>query len=224
MLIVIEGTDSSGKKTQTDLLEAKMEKEGINVFRDGFPRYDTPTGRIIGGPYLGKPHISEGWFPEGALNVPPKVGSAYYAADRYANIGPINEALRKGHHVLLDRYTYSNMGHQGGMLSSKKERAEMFDWIDQLEFGLYELPRSDIVFFLHLPAEWSWKLGEIRDGVKDQLESDIEHIKNAENAYVELAERYDFITIECLNDKGDDLKTEVEIHEEIWQILKPRLG
>ena len=80
-LILIEGTDCSGKETQTKLLIDKLKKDKIECIRIGFPDYDSPTGKIIGGPYLGKEYICSGWFSEGAPNVDPKVSSLYYGAD-----------------------------------------------------------------------------------------------------------------------------------------------
>lgn len=66
-LIVIEGTDCSGKGTQSDILYNKLVSEGFNVYKTSFPMYDTPTGKIVGGPYLGKEHICSGWFSEGQI-------------------------------------------------------------------------------------------------------------------------------------------------------------
>lgn len=80
-IIVIEGTDCSGKETQSKKLIERLNKEGIKTEYFSFPQYNTPTGRIVGGPYLGKSYICECWFPEGAINVDPKVASLYYAAD-----------------------------------------------------------------------------------------------------------------------------------------------
>ena len=71
-LVVIEGTDCSGKKTLSDILYNKLKEDGIKTVKFSFPMYDTPTGRIIGGPYLGKEHITKGWFSEGANAVPAK--------------------------------------------------------------------------------------------------------------------------------------------------------
>ena len=85
-IIVIDGTDCSGKETQAKLLYGKLIDSNRKVMMFSFPMYDTPTGMIVGGPYLGKKHISDGWFPEGASNVNPKVASLYYAADRLYNI------------------------------------------------------------------------------------------------------------------------------------------
>ena len=53
-IIVIEGTDCSGKETQSKLREEKLKKEEKKVLRISFPAYDSPTGKIIEGPYLGK--------------------------------------------------------------------------------------------------------------------------------------------------------------------------
>ena len=85
-LIVIEGTDCSGKETQVKKAVEKFKNMGVNVFNYSFPMYDTPTGKIIGGPYLGKSYIGDGWFNEGAANVDPLTASAYYAADRRYNM------------------------------------------------------------------------------------------------------------------------------------------
>ena len=102
-LIVVEGTDCSGKETQTNLLIEKLKSNGIKVKKYSFPNYNSPTGRIIGGPYLGKDYICEGWFSEGASNVDAKVSSLYYAADRKYNIGVIEKDLKNGYNVVLDR-------------------------------------------------------------------------------------------------------------------------
>ena len=85
-LIVVEGTDCSGKETQTNLLMKILENNDIPVTKFSFPNYESPTGKIIAGPYLGKPYVSNSWFKEGAVNVEAKVASLYYAADRLYNI------------------------------------------------------------------------------------------------------------------------------------------
>ena len=70
-IIVIEGTDCSGKETQSNLLEKKLKKQGKKCVRFSFPDYNTPTGKIVGGPYLGKPEFGPSLFEEGAVNVDP---------------------------------------------------------------------------------------------------------------------------------------------------------
>lgn len=103
-LIVIEGTDCSGKETQTQKLINHLKAEGQKVISFSFPMYDTPTGKIIGGPLLGKEYICDGWFEEGATHVDGKVASLYYAADRLYNLDKITSHLNQGYTVILDRY------------------------------------------------------------------------------------------------------------------------
>lgn len=196
-LIVIEGTDCSGKETQTKLLVDKLEKKYIKCVRYSFPLYDSPTGKIVGGPYLGKSYICEGWFKEGATNVDPKVASLYYAADRKYNINKIEKLLDEGISVILDRYIYSNFAHQGGKIQDKLERINMYRWLEKLEFELLELPKADIRVFLHMPYEVSLELKKSRDEDPDQHESSKEHLLASENAYKEIASIYEFKTIEC---------------------------
>lgn len=217
-LIVIEGTDCSGKETQSKKLIERLKEEGIECAYFSFPNYNSPTGKIIGGPYLGKEYICEGWFPETAPNVDPKVSCLYYAADRRYNIPKVFELLNQGVSVILDRYTYSNMAHQGGKIRDKEERQKMYDWIHQIEFELLDLPQPDIKVFLHVPYEVAAELKKGRQEALDENEKNQEHLIHAEEAYVEVANKYDFYTIECA--KNNQMLSIDEIHEEVYNYVK----
>lgn len=217
-LIAIEGTDCSGKETQTNLLIQKLRQQGIGVQNFSFPNYHSPTGKIIGGPYLGKENYGSCYFEEGSVNVDPKVASLYYAADRKYNISKINFLLENGFNVILDRYIYSNMAHQGGKIEDKKERNEMYEWLDKLEFDLLELPKPDITLFLHMPYEAATTLKQNRNEIADGHEKDPEYLKKAEKAYLEIAKRYNFETIECAS--GSTPKTKEEISTLVYEKLK----
>ena len=221
-LIVIEGTDCSGKETQTKLLVEKFTSDGIKCERFSFPIYDSPTGKIVGGPYLGKSYISECWFKEGAINVDPKVASLYYAADRKYNINKILDLLNSGVNVILDRYIYSNLAHQGGKLKDKEERYNMYVWLDKLEFELLELPHADIKVFLHMPYEVSLILKKGREEGMDQHEASKEHLIASENAFLEISSMYNFKTIEC-NIENEPRKIE-DINEELYNYIKDELN
>ena len=221
-IIIIEGTDCSGKETQSELLKIYLEKLGRNVFSFYFPHYESPTGKIIGGPFLGKSSICEGWFPETAPNVDPKVASLYYAADRYYHLPIILEKLAKGIDCIIDRFTYSNMAHQAGKLKTKEERKAMFHWLEKLEFEMLGLPKPDIRLFLHMPFEAGKILRENRTEELDENERNDDYLKISEQAYLEIAELFDFKTIECSNHNIKsitDIKTPEKIHEEIVEYL-----
>jgi len=219
-LIVIEGTDCSGKETQSNLLEEKLNELGHRTKRLYFPKYESPTGRIIGSCFLGKEELvsrylktNTGWFEETSSKVDCLVASLYYAADRKYNIKEINDLLDNGINVILDRYTYSNMAHQGCKIKEETERLTFYKKIETLEFELLELPKPDIILFLYVPLEVSSKLKKHRNESMDQNEQDEEYLKIAENTYLELSKLYNFKIIECTI--NNEIKPKEEINEEI---------
>lgn len=219
-LIVIEGTDCSGKETQSKLLEEKLNKLNIKAKRLSFPNYDTPTGKIIGACYLGKEDLctkllkdSNGWFDEGAGEVDGLVSSLYYVADRKYNINQIDDLLNNGVNVILDRYTFSNMAHQGGKITTQEERFQFFKKMEVLEFDLLDLPKPDLVILLYVPYQVTIKLQETREEAADQNEKDKKHLKRAEQTYLELRALYQFKMIECTKD--GDMRSISEIQEEL---------
>ena len=197
MLITIEGVDCSGKETQSKLLAQRLIQEGKKVARFSFPFYGTPTGKIVGRPYLGKDGFS--FFDEGASHVDPYVASLYFAADRKYNLKTIQDALKENDVVILDRYIYSNMAHQGCKLEGK-EQEKFFDFIDGLEFKLLELPKPDVSLFLFVPCEIVEKLKEVRKERPDDHEKDSGYLKKAEQTYLSLVKKFGLKQINCVEE------------------------
>ena len=216
-IIVIEGTDCSGKETQTKLLEDTWKNKGKKCIRFEFPMYDTPTGKIVGGDYLGKKGIGDSLFLEGAIHVDPKVVCLYYAADRKYNFPRIQEYLDNDYYVILDRYTPSNLAHQGSKIKDKDERFNMYQWIDKLEYWLLQLPKPDKTIFLHVPSEIAFQLGKNR-GYLDAHEESLEYLKDTESAYLELCELYHWDKVECVHDGS--LRSVLDIQNEILEIVE----
>lgn len=202
-LLVIEGTEGSGKETQADLLVKRLNVMGEKAVKMRFPMYDTPTGKIIYEHILNKDGNS--YFDE---EVDPKALSLYYAADRVNNIGKINELLDKGMHVVLDRYVESNMAYQASKFEDVKDRVNMIFWMEQLEFNLPDLPRPDKVIFLFLPYQYRPLVGEVVDP----------KYHNIEMTYHLLSRRYDFGVVSCVND--DKLKDINLISDEVLEYVK----
>ena len=221
-LIVIEGTDCSGKETQSNLLLEKLINDGIKIEKRSFPMYDTPTGYIIGADLLGKPHMGECIFPEGTTNVPAKVAALYYAADRLYNIEMINKILDDGINVILDRYVESNMGHQAGKFKEKSEKLSMMNWLEKLEYDLLELPKPDVVLFLYMPYQYTIELRNKRVEAADGAEKDVEHLKNAEATYSLMAEKYNYNIIHCVKD--DKIRSIEDINEDVYKLVKKKLN
>lgn len=212
-LFVIDGTNGSGKATQTALLIDRLRKEGHKVEAAAFPQY----GQKSAGPveaYL----AGEFGTPD---QVGPRRGSIFYAVDRYAASRRIREWLDAGIHVVADRYVASNMGHQGSKIADKDERMAFYRWNDELEFGLFGIPRPDLNVILHVAPEVSMMLLEKR-GTKPDAHENLEHQRAAERTYLEIAATFPgFALIECT--AGDGILPVEAIHESVWTMVRPLL-
>ena len=221
-IIVIEGTDGSGKETQSERLREYLTSKGLNVKVFSFPDYDSPTGRIVGGPYLGKTDIGESFFPETSANVDPIVSIMYYAADRRYKLLQIEEELYNNDVIIFDRYIMSNMGHQAGKAKDDERRNKVLRAIELLEYDICELPKPDAIIFLHMPFEAAKELRKDRE-VTDGNESNEEHLKNAEVRYAQLAKIYGWYYINCIKtdhyEKRSDIKLKKEVNQEINELV-----
>ncbi|MEA3248625.1 MAG: hypothetical protein U9Q73_02875 [Nanoarchaeota archaeon] len=129
-----------------------------------------------------------------------------------------------GEQVVLDRYVSANMGHQGGKIRSAKKREDFYRFEENLEFELLGLPHPDLTVFLYMPYDVAMKLKRGREGEADGHESNPTHLKNAEEAYLQLAKLYEWNKIDCVSGKDiDSLKNIDTIHEEVYQIVKERI-
>ena len=212
--IVIEGCDSSGKETQSKLLEKRLTEQGYKCLRFSFPMYDTPTGKIIEESYLNK--RGNGVFPEGASNVDPYIAALYYAADRKYNINKIIEYYNEGYYIILDRYITSNMAYQGSKILDKDDRFYMYQWIDKLEYWLLKLPQPDKTILLDIPIEHILSLEKNKETI-DDIERDKEYLQRSIDSYIELSELYGWNKINCIKD--GKVKTVEEINDEILKII-----
>ncbi len=214
-LIVIDGTNGSGKTEQAKRLVARLEREGHAVGTLSYPRYETPTGRVV------KSYL-EGVYGT-ATEVPARQASMLYAIDRWASFKEGDLApLERGAHVVANRYVASNMGHQGAQILDPEARAEFFRWNDDLEHGLFGIPRPDLNVILHVPSEVTMTLIDKRGNEKDQHEN-LEHQRAAEAAYLELARSFpNFALVECVVD-GRLLSID-EIHELVWTEVRKTLA
>src|SRR5713226_797350 len=140
-LIVLEGIDGSGKRTQLDLLASELEARGMVAFRISFPRYESFCGELVGR------YLNGEFGPLGAVD--PHLSALLYAGDRLEAKPEIDAALAAGKFVLADRYAGSNMAHQSSRVHPE-QREEFIAWLKRLEYGLYGLPVEDLVISLRV--------------------------------------------------------------------------
>ena len=219
-LIVIDGTDGSGKATQTKLLIKRLQKTGRRVKYVDFPQY----GKKSAGPIEDYLNGHYGTAEELGAYIP----SMFFAVDRYAASKQIRKYLKDGFVVISNRYVTANMAHQGGKIKSAKDREKFYNWLDELEYTFFKIPKPNLGIILHLPAKISAKLLKKRGptyyiGSKkgDIHEKSSEHLRAAEKIYQHIAEKFRYPVVEGYVD--GKLQTPDEIHEKVYKIVKKYL-
>lgn len=217
-IIVIEGTDSSGKQTQSELLYEKLKIQGVNVKKISFPNYESRACEPV------KMYLA-GEFGEDPIKVNPYPISTMYAIDRYASFRTDwGKFYGEGGIIITDRYTTSNMVHQASKISDKKEKLEYLKWLEDLEYDKINIPRPDMVIFLNMPTEFAEKLMAERknkitgESKKDIHESDREYLKKSHDNACEVAELQGWEEISCVD--GERIKSIEEINDEILKLVK----
>jgi len=219
-LVVIEGSDASGKETQSKLLVKRLEKEGYKTVYFDFPAYNSKTGKKIGS-YL------RGDYGD-IDDISPYFAAMLYADDRLALRDRIIKLLKEGRIVVVDRYVLSNKAHQSVKLKDKKERENFFKWVDELEYKKNQLPEEDVLIYLYVPVDiilkWIKKNGEkaYLKGKKDIHESNVKYLKKVEKQYLELVEKNkEYVKISRVEENR--VFSIEEIHKKVWDVVKKKL-
>lgn len=199
--IVFEGTDGSGKSTQQKLLYKYLTQKGILCHSTSEPT-DSPFGALIRSCLSGRVETDE------------KALSALFAADRLDHIrnkvNGIEEKLKRGIHVLCDRFYLSSFAYNGAFSD--------LEWIISLNRPAMELLRPDLTLFLDIPPERSMERVHKR-GEADRYET-IEAQKKIRKNYFELFARFKEERVEIVLSEDDKEKTQ----EKIRAIIKREFG
>ena len=209
-LIVIEGTDGSGKSTQFRLLTEAVERQGRQFRKLVFPQYAEESSALIR-MYLG------GEFGSRPSDVNAYAASAFYAVDRYASYKKVWGAwYEQGGLVLSDRYTTSNAVHQASK-EPKERRAEFLRWLYEFEYDKLGLPKPDLTIYLDVPTEYTEQLMRSREAATgthaDIHEQDLSYLATCREMGREAAGYYGWTVIDCVRDGR--MRSIEDIHEEI---------
>lgn len=214
-LIVLEGTDGSGKATQTAALLRRLSQEGYLCRQIEFPRYSEESSALIRA-YL------RGDYGQRPGDVNAYAASSFYAVDRYASYRQDwGGFYQQGGIVLADRYTTSNAIHQGSKLVGQ-DRKDYFQWLFDYEYRLLGLPAPDLVLYLDVPVtltEQNMQNRQEQTGTTGDIhEKDDAYLRACRQTAMEAAEQFGWHRLPCT--AGGAMRSISAIHEDIYQAVK----
>jgi dTMP kinase len=219
-LVAIEGIDGAGKGTQAARVAETATAAGFTVASFSFPLYDgNPFSRAVAD-YL------NGEFG-GADDVHPELAALLYAGDRFHARPQLVAALAESDLVVCDRYVASNAAHQGAKLTGEA-RTRLLDWLDEVEYGEFALPRPELVVLLDAPVALARELvGRKAERGYTTLEADIHesdagHSGATREVYLELAARDNWRIVRAAGDDGEPRGLD-EVAGEVWAAVEPLL-
>lgn len=216
-LIVIEGTDGSGKTAQISKLKAYLKQQGQRCVVFDFPNYDSFSGQLVARYLRGE--IGD------LTSSSPYLVCLPYALDRLQAKKALEHALEQNSYVVVNRYTYSNIAFQAPKIKDEGERERFRQWVMQLEFEQLGIPQPDQVIFLYVPVQVSrrWIANrEARSYLKERQQDMHEEsnwlLKAASNEYMSMAQNEKWEIIRCCDDKDEPYSIE-KIHQMVLEVL-----
>lgn len=225
-LITVDGIDGVGKNTQSlKLVEFLTKLHGQCGFFS-FPRYETPTGKLVG------EYLKSG---RNDLNLLER--AALYSADRAAARLEIMDYLMRGIDVVCDRYVDSNIAFFSSFAKMEQNVSRNYDmhvkhFILELEYKQYHLPKPDMTFILSMSPEKARQLvlkkdkRNYTDAKLDAHESNDQLLELTSDFYNKHAltggDHYNLI--DCVDKEVDAVRTIDDIHKEITDKYVERFG
>lgn len=223
ILIAIEGTDSSGKQTQSEKLYATLCEMGIKARLVSFPAYECESSALV------KMYLA-GEFGTDPKDVNAYAASTFYAMDRFATFRKDwGRDYNDGTVIVADRYVPSNLIHQASKLDNEAEKDAFINWLDELEYNHLGLPRPDVTIFLDMPTETAQKLMAERankidnSDKKDIHERNSEYLKKSYQNAKGIADKLLWDVIPCA-DKDGNVRDISDISKDILAIAKSKIS
>lgn len=214
-LIVIEGTDGSGKSTQFRLMAERLQRENIEFRKLVFPRYTEESSALIR-MYL------NGAFGSDPDDVNAYAASAFYAVDRFASYRQDwGEYYENGGLIFSDRYTTSNAVHQAAK-EPEENRPAFLKWLYEFEYEKLGLPIPDLVIYLDVPTAFTEKLMRTREAntntKADIHEQNSAYLSTCRETGRAAAAYYNWAVVNCVRD--GQMRSIEDIHEQIYVLIR----
>lgn len=162
-LIALEGLDGAGKRTLSNALVAAWRAGGLTVATLAFPRYGVSACADLGAEAL---HGGHGDTAESVNAM-----ALLWALDRRDAADELRELVATHDIVLLDRYVASNAAYTAARKHQSAQGPEV-EWIEDLEFGRFGLPRPDLQILLKVPVALAADRARRRAGTEADRQRD----------------------------------------------------
>lgn len=234
-VIVIEGTDGSGKNTQANLIQKALDEKGVKNSLYSFPNYETIQGSLV------KRYLNGEFENQGNIN--DDKDAIYRTAMLYSNDRMVScmekdeegksiiDRYNEGEVIIFDRYTQSNFIHQGSKFNNKEDLCTFMDTMENIEYDIMGLPIPDMIFYLKVPVELSIQNIKKRGNEVDIHENE-EHLK-AVNKHVDyIIDYHGWDKIDCsdglmnagTNEVSYHMRPIKDIHRQLMDgYIQPRL-
>lgn len=186
MIIVIEGSDQAGKKTQSELLARALKARKLRTKIFSFPDYTTPLGKEIDN------------FLHGKRKFPPQVIHCLLAANRWEKLQEIKKAHSENSVLIMNRYYQSNLVY--GVVNNLNLK-----WLQNLDEGL---PKADLVIVLDVSQKESFNRKKSK---RDKFEKDRKFLEQITKTYRKLAKKLDWKLVDASRTKEDVHQSIMEI-------------
>lgn len=216
ILIAVEGTDSSGKQTQSEMLYKRLSEMGIKSRLVSFPAYESESSALV------KMYLA-GEFGENPNDVNAYAASTFYAVDRFATFrNDWGKDYEAGVVIIADRYVPSNIIHQAAKLEESEKEA-FVKWLSELEYGHFMLPKPNVTFFLDMPTKTAISLMANRankidkSGKKDIHERNSEYLKKSYDNAMGIAKRLGWEIVPCT--EGESVRDILSINNDMMSVI-----
>lgn len=214
-LIVIEGGDGAGKGTQANYLLNRLLDKGINAKLLDFPDYKSETGQLV-------QSMLNGHYGNNAKDLNPYFTSPMYSLDRYQYLQRLYEDnVGKPPMVgICNRYTMSNLIHQGARIEDPDEFIKYWNWLYDYEFIKLGLPKPTAVIYLDIPyriARENVLRRSKEEGRIIDINESIEYMEMVSANVSRIIGITDWISIQCYKDCGvmrsiDDIAYNIDLY------------
>lgn len=186
MIIVIEGSDQAGKKTQSALLAQALRARKLKVKIFSFPDYTTPLGKEIDN------------FLHGKRKFPSQVIHCLLAANRWEKLQDIKKAQSESSVLIMNRYYQSNLVY--GVVNKLNLK-----WLQNLDEGL---PKADLVIVLDVSQKESFNRKKSK---RDKFEKDRKFLEQISKTYRKLAKKLGWKLVDASRTKEEVHQSIMEI-------------